>query len=61
MLGKSGKIATALKVFEEMKSKGIEPSTITYNSLIDYYGKHKDMANALKIAGIKNTNKQRLI
>lgn len=53
MLGKSGQLQQAMKLLTTMKEKGISPSDVTYNSLIDAFGKTKDLVGAMQILNIK--------
>lgn len=52
VLGKSNQLPQAMKLLTTMKEKGISPSDITYNSLIDAYGKNKDLVGAITILNI---------
>ena len=46
---KFNEITLALKLFDEMHTKNIEPPSITYGILIKAFGKINDLAQAFKI------------
>lgn len=46
---KANEYDLALDVYRDMLNQGLKPNIVTYNTLIDIYGKKGDWKNAVKV------------
>jgi pentatricopeptide repeat protein len=56
---KSGQLQKALEVYQEMLRKGCTPNVVTYNTLIDVYGKTGQWGEALRVIDTMNASNTR--
>jgi pentatricopeptide repeat domain-containing protein 1 len=54
---KCGKLANALDIFQMMQAEGCTPNVVTYNTLIDVYGK---LGQPDKAVGVLSLMKQQV-